>query len=253
MNWKAKFSILLIISIPAFSGFPLNLFQKDIIPGITYGWVGYWTLVYFAILLLVGGKLLANALALATLITIPVVFVGSAISYLIYLLGIGSAAGPFSHAPHYITLCITMLTVIPLALCLVAVVPFHEFEYSLLRNKTAVSRVEKFCLMFVRVFNHIIYAVIPNILETVQEERHYKHWVDETLKSDLKMSFSHGSRSIKSKLIALVADMIQIGVEGICASIQYIPMWAVEISQLPGKSENGGLRPENSEQRSEDR
>jgi len=242
MNWKARFSIFLIISIPAFSGYPLDLFQADVIPGITYGWVGYWTLVYFAILLLVGGKLLANALALATLITIPVVFVGSAISYLIYLLGIGSAAGPFSHAPHYITLCITMLTVIPLALCLVAVIPFHEFEYSLLRNKTGVSRIEKFCLMFVRVFNHIIYAVIPNILETVQEERHYRRWVDKTLQSGGKTSFFRGNRSLKNKMITLVADMIQIGVEGICASIQYIPMWAVEISQLPDKSRDGGRK-----------
>jgi hypothetical protein len=29
--------------------------------------------------------------------------------------------------------------------------------------------------------------------------------------------------------------MIQLAVEGICASIQYIPLWAVEISQLPDR------------------
>jgi hypothetical protein len=33
--------------------------------------------------------------------------------------------------------------------------------------------------------------------------------------------------------------MIQIGVEGICASIQYIPLWAIEISLLPGKRKSG--------------
>jgi hypothetical protein len=34
--------------------------------------------------------------------------------------------------------------------------------------------------------------------------------------------------------------MIQLAIESICASIQYIPLWAVEISQLPDKKRSKG-------------
>jgi hypothetical protein len=128
-----------------------------------------------------------------------------------------------------------MLTVIPLALSMVAVIPFQDFEQILLTKAGGVSKIEKFALMFLRVFNHIVFFVIPNIVETMREEAQYRKWVDSSLKSDSSRSVTGSIKFIKTKSTGLARDMVQVGVEGICASIQYIPLWAVEISQLPDR------------------
>jgi hypothetical protein len=164
----------------------------------------------------------------------PVVFVGAIVSYMIFLSGLGYKAGPYAYSPHYLSLCITMLTVIPLALSMVAIVPFHELEHKLLQKQHGVSKITKFFLMSLRVFNHIVYFVIPNILESVREERHYRKWVLNTLKADTGVKPGETVK-MKIKLTGLIKDMTQLGVEGICAAIQYIPLWAIEISQLPDK------------------
>jgi hypothetical protein len=130
-----------------------------------------------------------------------------------------------------------MLTVIPLALSLIALVPFQNFEQNLLQSKRGVSKLEKFFLMFLRVFNHIVYFVIPNILETVREEWQYKRWAERSFQSATVPSAAGSVISMRRKLRGLVRDLTQLGVEGICASIQYIPLWAVEISQLPDKQQ----------------
>jgi hypothetical protein len=80
-------------------------------------------------------------------------------------------------------------------------------------------------LMFARVFNHIVFFVIPSILEVVREERRLQPG-----SSTPRMAVS-----ARARISCLLNDLTQIGVEGICASIQYIPIWAVEISLLPGK------------------
>jgi hypothetical protein len=131
-----------------------------------------------------------------------------------------------------------MLTVIPLALTMIAVVPFHEFEQNLLKNRSGVSKFQRYFLMFLRVFNHIIYSVIPNIIETLREERHYNQWAGRELILESDLSLSDRGRSIHPKLKNLIREMIQLAVEGICASIQYIPLWAVEISQLPDQKKD---------------
>jgi hypothetical protein len=131
-----------------------------------------------------------------------------------------------------------MLTVIPLALTMIAVIPFHEFEQNLLRSKSGVSKPQRFFLMFLRVFNHIIYSVIPNIIETLREERHYNQWAGRKLTPESNFSHRANERSIHSKLKNLIKEMIQLAVEGICGSIQYIPLWAVEISQLPDRKKH---------------
>jgi hypothetical protein len=125
-----------------------------------------------------------------------------------------------------------MLTVIPLALTMIAVVPFHEFEQKLLKSRSGVSKPQRFFLMFLRVFNHILYSVIPNIVETLREERHYNQWAGRELMMESDLCLIGRARSMHRKLKSLIREMIQLAVEGICASIQYIPLWAVEISQL---------------------
>jgi len=128
-----------------------------------------------------------------------------------------------------------MLTVIPLSLTMIAVVPFHEFEHNLLKSRSGVSKPRRFFLMFLRVFNHILYSVIPSILETLREERHYNQWARRELMLESELSLTGRGRNIHRKLKSLIREMIQLAVEGICASIQYIPLWAVEISQLPDR------------------
>ena len=236
MNWKLKLLVLMIISVPAFSGYPVASFEAEILTGVTYGWVVYFLLVNAFILILTGQHFLSNVLAISVLIAMPVVFVGALISYFIFLSGLGYPAGPQEYSSHYVSLCITMLTVIPLALSLVAIIPFQAFEQKLLNRMIGVSKIEKFALMFLRVFNHIVFFVIPNIIETIKEEAQYNRWLGSSIKASSPVSFPGKLQLIGRRMTGLIREMIQIGVEGICASIQYIPLWAVEISQLPGRS-----------------
>ena len=236
MNWKLKLLILCILALPCFIGYPLTAFEAEIIDGVRLSWVLYALLIHTAILMLTGAGFAEKAVTIAVLISTPVIFLGAGISFLLLPDGLDSVQGPASYSAHYVSLWITMMTVIPLTLCIVALVPFHRLENSLLSKPDGVSRVQKYALMFLRVFNHIVYSVIPGILEVVQEERHYRAWLDAQFGGH--HTIVEKIRYRRQMFTALIRDMIQIGVEGICASIQYIPLWAVEISQLPGKSES---------------
>ena len=235
MNWKIKFLILMIVAVPSFVGYPAVLFEAEIISGLTYGWVAYFFIVNLVIIAINGSRFYANLLAVAALISMPVVFVGGTIAFLIFLLGLGYDAGQAAYSPHYVSVCMTMLTVIPLALSLIGVVPFQRFEHKLLQSSSGVSKPEKCILMFLRVFNHIVYFVIPNILETMREEGHYRQWLKNEKLAPAETGSLKKAWIIKSRIPALLQEMVQLAVESICASIQFIPLWAVEISQLPNK------------------
>ena len=240
MNWKIKFLLLMIVSLPAFVGYPVVIFNTEIISGLTYGWVAYFFIANLVIIGIHGSRFYANILAVAALISMPVVFVGGTIAFLIFLLGLGYDAGPAAYSPHYVSVCMTMLTVIPLALSLIGVVPFQRFEHRLLQSSAGVSKPEKCILMFLRVFNHIVYFVIPNILETIREEGHYRQWMKNGKRPSGEPAGAKKTWIIKSRILALIQEMVQLAVESICASIQYIPLWAVEISQLPNKDRAKG-------------
>ncbi|MDM8541743.1 hypothetical protein QUF90_11705 [Desulfococcaceae bacterium HSG9] len=231
MTWKVKFCLLFFLALPSFTGYPVNQFSHAIIPGISASLVGYFMIVNLAIPIIMGAQLYALILAGTALISIPIIFGGAGISYFIFLTGLGYASGPSIYSAHYVSLGINMLTVIPLSLSIVAVLPLQTLEYNLLQNQHGVSGAEKIVLMFLRVFNHIVYFVIPNILEVVSEERQRYKPAQARHAIFSKTCF----RIQKLKLRALLQTMIQLGVEGICASIQYIPLWAVEIAQLPNR------------------
>ena len=236
MNWKLKFLILMIIAVPAFTGYPVASYETEVLRGITYGWVVYFLVVNLFVLIITGRQFFPNVVTIAVLIAMPVVFVVAGISYLIFWFGLGYPSGPAEYSAHYVSLCITMLTVIPLALSLVAIIPFQDFEQNMLNTTSGVSKIEKWVLMFLRVFNHIVFFVIPTIVETLREEAQYKKWVDSSLKASSTVSVQGRLNLLGRRVSALIKDMTQVGVEGICSSIQYIPLWAVEISQLPGRS-----------------
>ena len=118
-----------------------------------------------------------------------------------------------------------MLSVIPLALSIVATIPFGRLEQHLLTGARGVAPWEKKALMAVRVFNHITFFVIPNLLEVVREERPFEprgaRW--------------RSGEERKAAPGALMAVLVQIGVAGICAALRFIPLWAREIADLPDR------------------
>jgi hypothetical protein len=225
MSWKHRLAVLFATALPAFSGYPLRQMPGELVAGVPIAWVVYFVAAQVVILLVSGPRLHALTLSIAALITLPVVFVGAAVSYLLLIAGWPGAASQALFSAHYVTLCLTMLTVVPLALNMVAAVPFHELEQYLLKAPGGVSRPQKMALMFVRVFNHIVFFVIPGILEVVREERRLHPGG----------ASPEGTRPAAGRVALLRDDLTQIAIEGICASIQYIPIWAVEISRLPAK------------------
>lgn len=228
MNWKAKALIIWTLAIPAFTGFPMNQVQGELFPGATYGWLIYGALVYTAIIFLTGKKVFKLSLVIALTIAVPLVLLGTLISTIGQLITGWSQSSPADYIIHYIRLTVTMLVVIPLALSMVAVIPFHLLEQHLLNSRQGVKTTEKMILMFLRVFSHIFYFVIPNILEVVREEGILTG----------KRFLTRGSQRTRvpffQRISAMVRMLVNIGVDAICSAIRYIPLWAEEISRLPG-------------------
>ncbi|RTZ99589.1 MAG: hypothetical protein DSY90_00920 [Deltaproteobacteria bacterium] len=217
LTWKMKLMLLAVAAVPAFTGYPLMFLNDPVIAGITRGWLGYSLGVHGILAMVLGPAVWGICLSIAVLIMLPVVFGGAAISYLLYLSGLGTT-GPAGYSAHYLGLCITMLTVIPLANGLISVIPVHRIERTLLTRETGVSFIEKAALMFIRVFTHIVFFVIPNVLEIVREERQQRE-----------------SLPLRHQAAGAIRMLVYLGVEGICASVRYIPLWAEEIAALPDR------------------
>ena len=229
MKWQIKTAFFCVLAIPAFIGFPLDHIRGTLLPGAELGWVAYGLLVHGVIFGLLGKKAYRVALGIGLLISLPVVCLGAGISFAGLFIRGWTPGRQEVIIAHYISLGITMITVIPLALSLVAVIPIHRIENRLLRQSRGVSLVEKSALMVVRVFIHIIYFVIPDILEVLREERVF---------ADIggrRKTVGTGKIPFRTRARALIRILIQIGVEGICSAIRYIPLWAEEISRLPGR------------------
>lgn len=243
-KWQVKLLLLVIVAIPAFTGYPLVIFDQPVIDGLSRGWVGYGVVTHVALVSIIGMSVWSGCLAIAVAIMLPVVFGGAGISYLFYLTGLGAATGPADYSGHYVGLCVTMLTVIPLANGLISVVPVHEVEQRLLMRTRGVYRLEKAALMFIRVFIHIVFFVMPNILEVVREEQFKNNGIEKDRYDDGN-AFTE-QVPIRYKIKRTIRMLVYLGVEGICASIQYIPLWAEEITRLPDRrsTENSNYRKE---------
>lgn len=215
MGWQGRFAVLIAAAVPSFTGWPLTCLGTPVVPGLSEGWLAYMLVVNILAALCCGRRRYADILAMAALITTPVVYGGAAVAW-VWAMATGSAA-PLEGA-HYLKLCANMLTVVPLALALVAQVPFQRIEQGLLEDGRGVGRRQKALMIILRVFTHIVYFVIPNILEIVREER-FGAQTDPTV--------PHVRWARLRRLL------IDLSVEAICASIRYIPLWAVEIAALP--------------------
>ncbi len=232
MPWKYKLILLLVISIPAFSGFPLELSDSFIVPGLPWTWTFYFLGVHSILPVLMNLYRYGKIIGLAALITLPVIFSGASLSYLMWIIKDGDQADAFHFGAHYLNLAVTMLTVIPLSLSMVAVLPLNAIELLLLQRTDGVSPMEKRLLMAIRVFSHVIFDVLPSILEVLREERYRPGPLLKNNSNTTTQLFIRWKENIR----VIISKMIQIGVQGICSAIQYIPLWAIELSQLPQRN-----------------
>ena len=228
MSWKIKALLIWGLAVPAFTGLPMEFFPGSLPAGISTGWLLYAAVVYAAILLLLGRKIFRVSLLIALAISVPLVLLGT----LVFLLGL--MFGGFDPARlgatfgHYLRLLANMMVVIPLSLSMVAVLPLHRLEHHILMRRGGVRMVEKMALMFLRVFSHILYFVIPNILEVIREEGMLPGTGSAGgAKTGVKTPLSR-------RLKEIVQTLVNIGVESICSAVRYVPLWAEEISRLPG-------------------
>jgi len=229
MSWQLKALTIWILSIPAFTGFPLNSIPGNLLPGVGYGWICYGVVVHAAIVLLLGKKIFKISLIIALAIVIPLVVLGSLISFIGLFITGWNSSGFVDIIYHYIRLTVTMIVVIPLALSMVTVLPFYRLESHILKSSHGVSIVQKIALMFLRVFSHIFYFVIPNILEVIREEGVLPgRGVLAGRRNQIKLP-------LLQRLGNLTQTLVNIGVESICSAIRFIPLWADEISMLPNK------------------
>lgn len=232
MTPLVRLLLLALVALPVFSGWPPWPIGGDIVPGVAWAPVLSAAIVLAAVTMLCGSAFLASTLAVTALILVPIVFVGGTVSW---FGGIFGGAPPLlaatRHGAHYVGLALNMLAVIPLALALVAAVPFSRIEQRLLANEAGIAAWEKYLLMFVRVFHHTVYSVIPNLLDVMREE------------ALLQVVPSPGGRSeggltLKTRMRRLTAGLIQVALSGICAALRFIPLWAREIDDLPHRSFN---------------
>lgn len=218
---------LTVLAVPVFTGlfsFPGGI---EIVPGVAWSPVIYVLLVLGGVAGISGRAFLANAMAVTALIVSPIVYVGGLVSWLLEMAGgVSPGAAGSVHGAHYLNLTLNMLSVIPLALAIVASIPFDRLEQRLLRRAGGISAGEKYLLMFIRVFNHIVYFVIPNILEVMREEALLRAAKENA-------ALPTGPRRIPALGRRLTAGLVQVGVSGICASLRFIPLWAREIDDLP--------------------
>lgn len=212
--WRLRLAALLLAALPAFTGWRPPGWSQVLIPGASLGAVLVALGANAVIGLACGPGVLGGALTVAAMMVLAVVFSGATVSCGLYWLGWAYPGGPSDFSPHYLALALNMLTVIPLAVAMVMTLPLERAETALLRSGRPVSPVRKGALMALRVFNHVTFFVIPEILEIVREER---------------MLAPQGPGAWRR----VSADLVQLGVAGICGSLQYLPLWAKEIARLP--------------------
>jgi hypothetical protein len=212
--WRLRLAALLLAALPAFTGWRPPGWSQVLIPGASLGTVLVALGANAVIGLACGPGVLGGALTVAAMMVLAVVFSGATVSCGLYWLGWAYPGGPSDFSPHYLALALNMLTVIPLAVAMVMTLPLERAETALLRSGRPVSPVRKGALMALRVFNHVTFFVIPEILEIVREER---------------MLAPQGLGAWRR----VSADLVQLGVAGICGSLQYLPLWAKEIARLP--------------------
>lgn len=220
--------ILIILAIPAFSGLFLNAGPTAFFD-ISVGRLLYLLVTTTAILILQGRFLWLTATIIALLVAIPVVLGGSIVALILYAMNLGGMTLP-QIAAHYVALFINMLSMIPLAIALVSLIPTAALETRLLRDTAGVTSLQKKLLMAMRVFNHAVFAVMPEIIQAATEELRFNGYLYKA------------QNKIKHKRRLFLKSVLQIfmfmAITAICSVLKYIHFWTAEISALAGKKES---------------
>jgi hypothetical protein len=230
--WWIKFSILFLFFLPSLTNFFSRSVGSQIIPGISLWQLIYFFLVFFVVLIISGRKVLVFSLAVVSLLSISIVFIGALVACL-RIIDIFSNEEIYQYSSHYISLLVTMLTVVPISIAVISSVPFKKYELLLLNQMRGISIFERILLMGSRVFNHVYFDVIPNIILVKKEERHKKTQfsIDEVLDDALLEK----GKKLKQKVIRIFLEMTNTSAACICLSLEHIPLWALEISNLPSQ------------------
>ena len=219
MKGRLAFVLLALTAVPALTGWPLDDLSTEVIQGLSWGWVLYGVWTHGILWSLCGGHVYGIIVSAAVWIALPVVFGGAAVSHLFNLLEIQSRDRAVMGS-HYIGLLITMLAVIPLALGIVALIPFRQIEARLLTQIHGLSLPQKAVVMLLRVFNHLLFFIMPQLLEAIREEQQMQN---------------RAPIGFKERVRQIVIQMIFLSVYAISSALHQIPMWAVEIARLPKK------------------
>lgn len=216
--------VLLALSVPAFSGLYLDR-GPIVLPGVALARIVYLAVVALAVFATRGRFLWLTAYVIAGVILLSVV--GGGFVLAVALLGLGYSPMSFQEIlEHYCRLAVNMATVIPLGLALVSLVPFAGIETSLLQNPRGVSRLEKVLLMALRVFNHVLFAVMPEIVQVVFEELRFNSHVYKSRR---------GGRRRRVFLRSIIRLVTFVSFTALCNSLEYIHFWTAEISNLPDR------------------
>ena len=87
--------------------------------------------------------------------------------------------------------------------------------------------------MIVRVINNVSYAVLPGIWSVIAEEKCDKVSL---YINDIKFAYQ---TNLLERIKKIFIRNLYVAVIGIAASLEYVPLWAVEIAQLPTRKKGG--------------
>jgi len=242
MSWKIKVFLLSIFLIPSFIGYPFSLFDSHTIfswskqwavTGPTDGQVLYFLVVIVAISALCGIRKMLIGLTAGALVSISIVFAGGFVAFLKTKVGIPNSPDEYQYSPYYIARYLNIITVVPLSLVLFITFPFLQFERSIITSSEGVTLKQKIFLMVVRVINNVRYDVLPEIWYVIIEEK------EDNFSSYLDDATLGKFAKLKKRMKKLFLKNMYIAAIGIAVSLEYVPLWAVEIAQLPTKQKGG--------------
>lgn len=217
--------VLIVLAAPAFSGLFLND-GPTLFFSVTATRVGYLLALNLAIFILRGRFLWLTASVIAVAVTIPVVGGGGLLALILYAFNWGGMTLT-QIASHYAVLLINMLSVIPLGIALVSLVPAAALEARLMRNTAGINLPQKILLMAMRVFNHVVFAVMHEVMQAALEELRFNNY--------LYKARLIGKKRRRRFLKNLLQKFMFMALTALCLSLKYIHFWTAEISALPGK------------------
>jgi len=172
-------------------------------------------------------------LTAGALVSISIVFAGGFVAFLKTKVGIPNSPDEYQYSPYYIARYLNIITVVPLSLVLFITFPFLQFERSIITSSEGVTLKQKIFLMVVRVINNVRYDVLPEIWYVIIEEK------EDNFSSYLDDATLGKFAKLKKRMKKLFLKNMYIAAIGIAVSLEYVPLWAVEIAQLPTKQKGG--------------